>query len=81
MGYHLKKIKKGKFGEWSKIREEFEECQDSVQQGAKVMLLVELSDLLGAIDAYVKKQHNMGIKDLHKMAKLTSRAFKSGRRK
>lgn len=80
-GYHIRKIKKGKFGEWSKVREEFEECEDAIAQDIKVMVLMELSDLMGAIEAYVRQQHNMSLKDLRKMAKVTSRSFKTGKRK
>lgn len=80
-GYHLKQIPKGKMGDWSKIEEEYAECLDAKEQGIKVMLLVELADLVGAIDAYVEKHHNISAKDLRKMAKVTKRAFKSGNRK
>ena len=55
MGYHTRKIKKGMLGTSAKIREEYEEFVDAVQQGNVVMQLIELSDLLGAVDAYVKK--------------------------
>ena len=48
-GYHLRKIAKGSPGEASKIKEELEEFLDAVDQGVKIMALVELSDLYGAI--------------------------------
>lgn len=81
-GYHLKRIKKGKLGEISKIREELEELEDAAAQGCKVMELVELSDMVGAIKAYLRKHHH-GTKlfDLEKMAGITERAFRNGHRK
>lgn len=48
-GYHLAEIKKGKLGTVSKIQEELDEAIDSINQGVKIMLLVELSDLIGAV--------------------------------
>ncbi len=36
MGYHKKEIKKGVLGEYSKIKEEFKELTDAVDQGDKV---------------------------------------------
>lgn len=51
-GYHLASIPKGKLGELSKIQEEAAEVRDAYQQGAQLMVLVELSDLIGAIQAF-----------------------------
>lgn len=79
-GYHLKKIKKGVLGELSKIREELEEAEDAQVQGVKIMLLVELSDMIGAIKAVAEKQ-GCTLEDLIKMQEVTERAFKSGARK
>lgn len=80
MGYHLKRIDKGVFGEFSKITEEFEELMDANLQNNKVLELVELCDLLGAIEAYVK-HNNLTLMDLVKMKNATKRAFESGERK
>jgi hypothetical protein len=79
-GYHITKIPKGVLGEFSKIEEELLEAKDAISQGCKIMELVELSDLMGALNAYVKKQHNMTLDDLVTMALITSRAFENGRR-
>ncbi len=79
MGYHINEIERGEFGEFSKIREEFLECEDALQQGNKVMLLVELSDLIGAIEGYCSK-YNLKLDDLLKMKEATKRAFKDGTR-
>lgn len=82
MGYHLKKIKKGKLGESSKIKEEVEELIDSENQECKIMVLVELSDIFGAIELYLQMNFpGVTMKDLEKMSKITQRAFKSGARK
>ena len=80
MGYHNKYIERGEFGEFSKIKEEFLEAEDAFEQDNKVMLLVELSDLLGAIEGYCEK-HNMKLEDLIKMKEATKRAFNDGTRK
>lgn len=80
-GYHTRTIARGILGEPSKIREEFEEFMDAINQDAKIMALIELSDLIGAIDAYLK-QHEPGteISDLIRMAEITQRAFRNGHR-
>lgn len=80
MGYHINEIPRGKFGEFSKIKEEFLEVEDALQQGNKIMMLVELSDLIGAIEGYCEN-HNMTLDDLIKMKEATKRAFGDGTRK
>ena len=81
MSYHLSNIDKGELGELSKIQEELDEAKDAESQMCPVMLLVELSDLLGAVDAYLSKHHpTIGIIDLMLMANITARAFQNGRR-
>ena len=55
VGYHINKIPKGVLGERSKISEEYLEWKDSCEQGCNIMELVELSDLLGAIESYTEK--------------------------
>ncbi len=79
-GYHIKQIKKGTLGELSKIQEELDEAVDAQEQGVKIMLLVELSDLIGAVKAVAEK-NGSSLEDLIKMQQVTERAFKSGRRK
>ena len=78
-GYHKKDIRKGVLGEFSKIREEFEELADAVEQGNKVLAICELTDLIGAIKFYAKK-HNITLKDLNIFSESTENAFKSGKR-
>lgn len=79
-GYHKADIKRGVFGDFSKIKEEFEEAEDAFEQDNKVMLLIELSDLIGAIEEFVSK-YNMELEDLIVMKDATKRAFRDGSRK
>lgn len=80
-GYHLTEIPKGVLGDSSKIREELLELEDAERQDAKIMALLELSDLLGAVRAYLAKHYpDMTLDDLLKMDALTARAFANGRR-
>jgi len=81
LGYHSRKIKKGKIGEVSKIREELEELEDALHQKCKIMATVELSDLYGAIQLYAKKHFDLSMDDLKKMSELTQKAFRDGTRK
>lgn len=80
-GYHLREIPRGELGELSKIYEEILEALDAEAQGASVMTLVELSDLVGALKAYLAKHHNsISLEDLEVFSSITARAFTSGRR-
>ena len=79
MGYHNVKIEKGVLGEYSKIREEFDELTDAVQQDCKGLIICELCDLVGAIEEYAKK-YNLNIDDLKQFSDLTKRSFRDGSR-
>lgn len=79
-GYHMKNIIRGKYGELSKIREELEEAEDALAQENPILLLCELSDLYGALEAYAETCH-VSMEDLKKMSDATKRAFKKGDRK
>jgi hypothetical protein len=80
-GYHLDEIPRGEFGELSKVYEEIAELADAEEQGAKLMLLQELSDVIGAIEGYLTKHHpSITLDDLIKMKAITTRAFESGAR-
>lgn len=80
MGYHTREIQKGVLGEFSKIKEEFEELEDGVIQDVKPLIICELSDLIGAIEEYAKK-YNLTLEDLIKFSNMTKSAFKEGKRK
>lgn len=80
MGYHTRKIQKGVIGEYSKIVEEFEELQDAQIQNDKVLMICELTDLIGAIESFSEKYFNLSIDDLKKFSDKTKSAFKDGTR-
>lgn len=79
MGYHLDQIKRGIFGELSKVQEELDEAADAQKQGCRIMLLVELSDLIGAVEAVAEK-NGSSLDELISMQKITKRVFQSGHR-
>ena len=80
-GYHLVKIPKGELGELSKLREELTEAEDAEEQQSTIMVLVELSDLYGAMEAYLARHHpTITMDDLKTFAAITRRAFANGRR-
>lgn len=81
-GYHLREIPKGELGELSKVYEEIEEVKDADEQDNQIMVLLELSDVIGAIESYLGTHHpNLGLDDLVTMSNATQRAFRSGARK
>lgn len=80
-GYHLTEIPKGTLGDMSKIEEEFAEFKDAMSQDNRIMALQELSDLIGAIEAFTLSKHNVTLSDLIQMKNATKRAFESGHRK
>jgi len=80
MAYHKTKIEKGRIGEFSKIKEEFQELEDAVNQNSKVLIICELTDLVGAIELYAK-QYNLTIDDIIDFSRKTQQAFINGNRK
>ena len=81
IGYHIDEIPRGTFGESSKILEEVLELIDAEKQGIRVMQLCELSDILGAIEGFLRaKFPGMSIEDLLAMENVTRRAFENGHR-
>lgn len=82
MSYHIDIIPRGVYGEVSKIVEETLELQDAANQNAELMVLNELSDIIGAIEGYLQRYHpSITMTDLVKMKDLTARAFASGHRR
>lgn len=76
-GYHITEIPKGTHGLFDKILEEAMEFVDANKQNCKIMELVELSDLYGAIEAYLQINHpTVTMDDLKIMSDITKRAFK-----
>lgn len=81
-GYHVTDIKKGVLGSSSKIQEELDELIDAESQKNKILALNELSDIIGAIDAYLSQNFSeISLDDLIKMSNATKSAFSSGVRK
>ncbi len=81
MGYHRRHITKGKYGEISKIVEELQELQDAEEQGNRIMTLIEVSDLVGAIQGYLSFRFPaFTIEDAIKMSNATRSAFMDGSR-
>lgn len=81
MSYHLRPIIiKGKYGDLSKVYEELDELAESLEQNNRILALVELSDLYGAIEALAETL-GTNIIEIAKMSDATKRSFKSGERK
>ena len=80
MSYHIDEIKKGKFGEISKVQEEVSEYIDAEKQGIKIMAMLELADIYGALEA-VAETHNLTMNDLKLMSDVTCKVFREGHRK
>lgn len=80
MGYHTREFKKGEFGEFSKVEEEWEELLDARKQDGKILELCELADLYGAIEGYIEKRYGLTMKDVAKMSHMTKTAFIEGTR-
>ena len=80
MGYHKTDIPKGEIGKFSKIKEEFLELEDAVNQGDLILQFCELSDMIGAIEAYIAPR-GLDLVDLKKFSDKTISAFKEGKRK
>ncbi len=80
-GYHIEKIEKRRYGYLGKILEETEELLDAHQQGSNIMVLIELSDLYGAIEGFLAESYpDIKMSDLAKFSQITKRAFESGER-
>jgi hypothetical protein len=80
-GYHVTEIPRGTFGEASKIEEELAEFKDALAQKCSVMAILELADLIGAIEGWLDRYHpSIELGDLLAMTAITKRAFKSGHR-
>jgi hypothetical protein len=81
VGYHLREISpRGIYGEISKVYEELNEYEEALEQGNRIMALLELSDVYGALEALVVG-HGFTMTDIAKMSSATKRAFESGHRK
>ena len=77
IGYHLHTITKGELGTISKVKEEIEEFEDALAQDCKLMAMVELSDIYGALEA-LAETYNLTMQDLAVFSDITKRAFING---
>lgn len=80
MSYHLIEINKGILGEFSKIKEEYEELTDAYLQEDKILQICELTDLIGAIEEFSISKFNLTLKDLIKFSNKTKSSFQEGKR-
>lgn len=74
--WHVREIKKGIYGDLSKIQEELDEAVDSEEQDQKLMLLFELSDIIGAVGGVAEKL-GFSLDELVKFSKLRKKVFLS----
>jgi hypothetical protein len=73
MNFHKKEIKKGIYGDLSKVKEEIEEYEDAISQNCKIMSDLELADIYGALEG-LANSHNLSMADLKSMSDLTKKA-------
>jgi len=71
MPFHKKTITKGTYGELTKIQEELDEAFDAQEQNQELMLLIELSDIIGAVEG-VAKRYGFTLEQLTNFSKLRS---------
>jgi hypothetical protein len=80
-GYHQRVIPKGENGQITKVIEELLEFEDAHEQSCQLMMAMELSDAILAIELVAKKYlPHIPFGDILWMSKITKRAFESGRR-
>ena len=77
MKFHKAIIQKGIYGELSKIKEELDEAYDAESQNQDLMLLIELSDIIGAVEG-VSKKYGFTLEQLIAFAKLRSKVAMEG---
>lgn len=65
--WHNRKIKKGEYGEVSKVEEELDEAKEALEQGNRLMFLIELSDIVGAVEGIIEK-YGLSLEDLIKFS-------------
>ncbi|WNL63411.1 hypothetical protein [Citrobacter phage Tr1] len=80
-GYHLAEIEKQAYGTVEKIHEEVFELRDAIAQDCRIMQLVELSDIIGAVEGVLETHFpDFTLQDLIAMSAITKRAFRNGGR-
>jgi len=71
--FHTKPIEKGEYGELSKIQEELDEAFDAQEQKDDLMLLIELADIIGAVEGVAKGKYGFTIEQLLTFARTRSK--------
>jgi hypothetical protein len=66
-------IKAGVYGEMSKIQEELDEAIDAESQGQTLLLMIELSDIIGAV-AGVAEKHGTSLEALVQFSELVRKS-------
>lgn len=66
--WHNRPIKKGIYGEFSKVEEEVDEAREALEQNNHLMYLIELSDVIGAIEK-IAENHGLTLEDLINFSK------------
>jgi predicted house-cleaning noncanonical NTP pyrophosphatase (MazG superfamily) len=69
MGFHKATIERGVYGQLSKIQEELDEARDAESQGQDLMLLIELADIVGAVEG-VATRYGFTLEQLTAFARL-----------
>lgn len=69
--FHAVPIQRGVYGELSKIQEELNEAFDAEARGQELMMLIELADIIGAVEG-VSKKYGFSIEQLVKYSRLRS---------
>lgn len=69
--WHEAEIEKGVLGQLTKVREELDEAFDAEEQGQVLMLMFELSDIIGAC-GLVAERYGLNLDDLVMFSKKRS---------
>lgn len=73
--FHVMPVRQGTYGELSKIQEELDEALDAETRGQKLLLMIELSDIIGAV-AGVAERHGYSLDDLIQFSELRRNVFR-----
>ena len=73
--FHVMPVRRGTYGELSKVQEELDEALDAETRGQKLLLMIELSDIIGAV-AGVAERHGYSLDDLIQFSELRRNVFR-----
>lgn len=66
--FHERKVRAGTYGELSKIQEELDEAIDAEEQGIDLLVLIELSDIIGAVAGVAEEKYGFTLEGLIKFS-------------